>query len=70
MTTKTAKKPGQPVKIQPARYVTVSIPIESKRGLEAIGERLEEEMGFGVSLTDVVKYPIKNYTDHNKGAKK
>ena len=55
------KTVGRPRKAEPHKFTTINIPIDVKKELEAIKEKLEKEIGFSVSLADAVRYLVKHY---------
>ncbi len=41
------------------RFVTLNMPLQAKKELEAIKESLEKQIGFSVSLSDTIRHLIK-----------
>jgi hypothetical protein len=66
---KAVKKLGRPPKAEPTKYVSVHIPIASKKELDAIREKIEAQVGFSVSMADTILHLIKTYTPLNRSGK-
>jgi hypothetical protein len=67
--TKIAKRPvGRPraSDAEATKFVTLNIPLQAKKDLEAIKEHLERQVGFSVSLSDTVRHLIKLHSGRAK----